>query len=68
MRAPLLALCCLAAAARAAAQAQGSKVTRALAPFSALDLGGCLPFGLRVAEGADYALEIVAEVRRPRSL
>ena len=66
----LVALCCLAAAARApAANAATSKTTRALPPFSSLDLGGdgCMPFGLRVAEGPDYALEIVAEARKRRS-
>ena len=57
----LLALgCCLAAVATA------EKTTRALPPFSSLDLGrdGCMPIGVRVVEG-DYALEIVAEARSP---
>jgi hypothetical protein len=62
----LVVLCCLAAAVRASsASASAAKTTRALPPFSALDLGGdgCMPFGLRVVEGPDYALEIVAEAR-----
>jgi hypothetical protein len=62
----LLALCCLAAAARApGAAAAASKTTRPLAPFTALELGhdGCMPVGVRVVEGPDYALEIVAEAR-----
>ena len=59
----LLALGCLAAAAAAA-----EKTTRALPPFSSLDLGrdGCMPVGVRVVEG-DYALEVVAEARAPRA-
>ena len=60
MRALLALGCCLAAVAAA------EKTTRALPPFSALDLGrdGCMPIGVRVVEGNDYALEIVAEARR----
>ena len=60
MRALLALGCCLAAGAAA------EKTTRALPPFSSLDLGrdGCMPMGVRVVEG-DYALEIVAEARPP---
>jgi hypothetical protein len=58
MRALLALGCCLAAVAAA------EKTTRALPPFSSLNLGrdGCMPVGVRVVEG-DYALEIVAEAR-----
>ena len=61
----LLALSCVVAACAPAAAAAGAKTVRALPPFSSLDLGrdGCMPIGIRVVEGTDYALEIVAEVR-----
>jgi hypothetical protein len=59
----LLALSCVFAA--CAHTAAGAKTVRTLPPFSSLNLGrdGCMPIGIRVVEGADYALEIVAEVR-----